>query len=564
MVRHRSLFPLALSLILAAGPALAGEEPSADLILRHGVVYSGDDAVPDGTAIAVRGARILAIGGDADIARFEGRKTQVVDLAGRFVMAGFIDSHTHITEGGDYVSGVQLRDARTLAEVQRRVADFASAHPEKSWILGEAWSYGYPDMEKGEPTRQMLDARVSDRPIYLGSGMAHAGWVNSKALELLGITAATPDPEGGVYVRDAAGNPTGWLKEGAVDKVRSMIPAAAWPSPDEAMKAAMAEAGRVGVTRLVSAGGDWDKLPLLARWEKDKALTTRFSISLWQLTTTLPKDFFSKIADGKKRYHDDWVRTGAVKFILDGVIESHTGFLPDGYADQPGEKGMDFWPAARQKELVKKLNGMGIQVYTHAIGDGAISQTLDAYEASNHPELRNRIEHYETPYAADIPRLAKLSVVASMQPAMIYPKDQWMGMEGMWQRLAGDDRAKRAFPIRSVLDQHGAVAFGTDWPIIDLNPLLGIRDAVQRQSADHEPAGGWVPSERIGVKEAIRAYTLGAAWACHREADEGSLAPGKLADFIILDRDITRIDPDQIAESKVLATYVGGRQVYRR
>ncbi len=552
----------------AIAPAGALAEDPADLILRNGAIYTVDADNPTATAIAIAKGRIVAVGNDDAIAKYRKSGAREIDLGGKFVLPGFIDSHTHITEGGDYASGVQLRDAKTLAEVQSRVAAYAKAHPDKKWILGEAWSYGYPDMPGSAPTKEMLDKIVSDRPVFLSSGMAHAGWTNSRALELAAVTASTPNPRGGEFVRDASGAPTGWLKEdGALNLLRNAIPRDAKPTIAESMSAAMKEAARVGVTRLVSAGGDWEALPLLGDWEAKKKLTVRFSISEWAFPSKVDDAYIKKVEDGRARYHSDWLRTGAIKFIEDGVIESHTGFLPDGYTDRPEEKGMSFWDAQTQKELVIRLNKLGFQVYTHAIGDGAIHQTLDAYEAAEQagapPDLRDRIEHYEAPYPADIDRLVRLNVVASMQPAMIYPKDQWMGMEGIWQRYAGDKRFKTAFPIRSVIAKGGHVAFGTDWPIIDLNPLFGIRDAVLRQSVDGEPKAGWLPSERITVAQAIKGYTLDSAWAAHREKDEGSIAVGKLADIIILSDDLTKMDPAHLQEAKVLTTIVGGRIVYQ-
>jgi predicted amidohydrolase YtcJ len=309
-------------------------------------------------------------------------------------------------------------------------------------------------------------------------------------------------------------------------------------------------------------------LPVLAEFEAQGALLSRVSISerVWQ-PSQVDDAFVQKVLAGRARYHSDWLTTGAIKFIEDGVVESHTAFLPEGYADAPNEKGISFWTAEQQTAAVIRLTKLGFQIYTHAIGDGAIHQTLDAYEAAEAAgapkDLRNRIEHFEAPYASDIPRLVRLGVIASIQPVMIYPKDQWMGMEGMWQRYSGDDRATRAYPIRSILAAGGRIAFGTDWPVVELNPLLGIRNAVVRQSYDGEPKGGWMPREKITVAEAIKAYTLDSAYAAHRETHEGSITPGKLADFVILSDDLTVMDPDKINTTKVLTTMVGGKVVYQ-
>jgi len=559
--------PLMLAVALASySPARAGAA-KADLILEHGHVYTQNPAQASAEAVAIAGGRILAVGSDQAIARYRRPATRVVDLKGQTVLPGFIDAHVHLNYGGGYLIHVGLREARKLADVRQLILDYVRAHPGKGWILGEGWSYGYPEMPGGLPTRQMLDAIVPDRPIYLGSAMAHAGWVNSKALEVLGITAATPDPKNGSFVRDAQGVPTGLLKESAADYVAERIPPLPASEKAEALRAAMREAARLGITRLVSGGGDWDSLPQLARWERAGTLRTRLSIAYWNPPVPVTDAFIAQMKQARARYHSDWLQTGAIKFFADGVIESHTAYLPEGYADQPQEHGQRNLAPEAMNAAITRLNREGFQVYVHAIGDGAIKETLDAFEAAQQAgapvDLRNRIEHYETPYPADIARLARLHVVASMQPVMIYPKDEWMGMEGMWQRYAGDDRMKRAFALRQVLDAGGALAFGTDWPVSSLVPLRGIRNAVVRQSHDGEPAGGYLPAERLSVAEAIRAYTIGAAYASHRDTREGSIEPGKLADLVVLSQDITRIAPTDIDKAQVVLTLVGGKVTYR-
>jgi predicted amidohydrolase YtcJ len=246
------------------------------------------------------------------------------------------------------------------------------------------------------------------------------------------------------------------------------------------------------------------------------------------------------------------------------VLESHTGFMPQGYADKPKETGTCLWKAAAYNAAVSRAQQEGFQVWTHAIGTGAIEMALDAYAADGERsrQRRPRVEHCEIPTARDIERFAGIGAIASFQPAMIYPRDQWLGMEGLWEVRVGSGSLPRAFPVRSILEAGGAVAFGTDWPIVDLNPLIGIRNAVLRQSRDHQPEGGWVPEQKITVAQALHAYTLGAAFAGHRENDEGSLAAGKLADFIVLSDDPLRVEPDRIADIKVLKTIVGGKPVW--
>ena len=551
---------------LCSGSAVAAE--TADTVYENARIYTVDVGHPWASALAVRANRLIGIGSEESVAALKGPATKVVDLNRAFVMPGFIDVHTHIAWGGQYLNGIGLRDATTMAEVLRRVESYVAAHPGGGWIQGEAWSYGYPDLEGGEFHKEMLDRIVPDRPVYLSSSMAHAAWVNTKALELAGITRDTPDPPGGIIARDANGQPTGWLKEEpAIDLVGKHITASTPADLRAAFKAAFHEAGRLGITRFDSAGMDFSYLDLLGELEHSGELTVRLEIADVVNPPGLTPELLAKYEAARRRYHDDWLSVVALKFFMDGVIESHTAWLPDGYADDPKQTGLRQWEPAAYKAAVRAAAEHGFQVYTHAIGDGAVKLTLDAYEEANaatagKPSLRHRIEHMEALYPSDIPRFGHLGVIASMQPAMIYPRDEWMGMEHVWPEYAGQKRVKTAFALRSILDAHGVLAFGTDWPTVRLDPVYSLRNAALRQSLDGQPAGGYVPSERITVPQAIRAYTLDAAFASHREKQEGSLEVGKLADFVVLSNNLLEMNPQEIAKVTVLRTIVGGRQVY--
>lgn len=563
----------AVAVLAAATLASLGETAhgadKADIVYENARIYTEDAAKPWATALAVRGDRLIAVGSADAVGPLEEPKTRVIDLEGAFVMPGFTDAHTHILAGGEYLTGIGLRDATTMAEVLRRVSAYAAAHPDKGWIQGEAWSYGYPDLEKGEFHKEMLDRIVPDRPVFLSSSMAHAAWVNSRALAAAGITRNTPDPKGGIIVRDSNGEPTGWLKEEpAMVLVSARIPAPTRADALESWKAAIHEANRLGITRMDSCGDDYDSLDLLGELEKAGDLTVRMEIADIIRPPGLSPDHLMQLEAARQRYHDDRLSVVAVKFFMDGVIESHTAYMPGGYADDPKQTGLRFWEPAQYKAAVRTAAEHGFQVYTHAIGDGAIKLALDAYAEANEatkgkPPLRHRVEHNEAPDPEDVPRFGQLGVIASMQPAMIYPRDQWKGMEGLWQTYAGTGFLETAFAIHSIENAHGVVAFGTDWPVVDLNPIFGLRNAVLRQSLDLQPAGGYVPAERIGMAAAIRAYTLDAAFASHREHDEGSLEPGKLADFIVLSRNLLEVPPETVMNTTVLRTVLGGREVYR-
>jgi predicted amidohydrolase YtcJ len=569
---HRWLACCALGVFCQAAAA-ASSGSSATLVLLHGRVYTVETATPWAEALAIKDERIVAVGSDAQVLRFKSKDTRVVDLRGRLVTPGLIDSHVHFVDGGWYLKNVALRDATTMSEVKRRIVQFARTHPQGDWIQGEGWSYGYPDLPNGEFHKEILD-RISGRhPVFLDSSMAHAAWANSEALRRAGITHGTPDPEGGEIVRGANGEPTGWLKEeSAIRLVQRKIPP---PTPGEtraALLAAIHEANRLGLTRVDSAGGDFPLLESLAELQRTGELTLRISIADWITAPTLTPQHLAALEAARARHQDAVLSCCVAKFIMDGVIESHTAYLPGGYADRPGETGMRFFAPDAYKAAVSTLNQRGFQVYTHAIGDGAIKLALDAYEEAQtaagdsaaRRAPRNRIEHAEAPDAEDIPRFGKLGVIASMQPLMIYPRDEWKGMEGLWQQYAGAKFLPTAFAIRSLLDAHATVAFGTDWPVVQLNPLLGIRNAVLRQSLDEQPAGGWVPEQRISVAEALRAYTRDAAYASRVDEQEGSIAVGKLADVVVFSKDFLESSTSNIPDARVDLTVVGGKVAYAR
>ncbi len=572
-MKHATIFIYLVLAFLLDGAYLAQAADSPpSLILVNGRICTMNPAQPWAEAMAVRGHRIVSVGAKTDILRLKGPSTRILDMHGGFLTPGLIDSHVHFFDGGRYLRNVALRDAVTMAEVTRRVGEYASAHPLGDWIEGEGWSYGYPDMLNGEFHKEVLDRVSGHRPVFLDSSMAHAAWVNSEALHRAGITRDTPNPAGGEIMRGADGEPTGWLKEdAAIRLVQDKIPA---PSPDESkasLLAAIRESNRLGLTRVDSAGGDFDLLPLLASIEQQGNLTLRISIADWINPPGLTEQHLAALEAARSLYHGTVLSCCVAKFLMDGVIESHTAYLPGGYADKPSETGMRFFAPEPYKAAVLALYQHHFQIYTHAIGDGAIKLALDAYEAAqatnSDPERsgpRNRIEHMEAPDPEDLPRFGKLGVIASMQPLMIYPRDEWKGMEGLWQQFAGEKFLPTAFAVRTLLDTHAIVAFGTDWPVVQLNPLFGIRNAVLRQSLDGQPAGGYTPAQRISVAEALRAYTLDAAYASRAEKEEGSIEVGKFADVVLFSKNLLEIPPNDIPTAEVLLTVVGGKVVYRR
>ena len=543
----------------------------ADTVLIHARVYTVNAKQPWAEAIAIRRDKVVAVGSSKEIEPYRGRATKVIDAGNRLVLPGFTDCHIHFLDGSLSLQRVHLDDATDIPEIQRRVKAFADAHPNQPWVRGRGWTY--PSVGPTNlPDKKYLDEVVPDRPVYLEAFDGHTWWANSKALQLAGITRETPNPPGGEFVRDSkTGEATGAIKEDAADAVmmRTIPP----PSHEEtlaAYRAGFKEANRAGLVRVHGAGGvgvtisDLKSVDALEELRKSGELTLRMYLAYRVDPPTITPAQFQEIEEARRRYHDEWISAGAVKFFMDGVVESHTAAMLAPYSDDPKLTGNLLWDPDTYKRLVVELDKRNIQIFTHAIGDRAVRLTLDAYEnaakMNGTHDHRHRIEHIETITADDIPRFGKLGVMASFQPLHAYPDENTLQV---WARNAGPERAQRGWAWRSVERSGGVLAFGSDWPIVTLNPWEGVQNALTRQTTEGNPPEGFVPKERISLEEAIRGYTLGAAIAGHREQAEGSLEPGKLADLIIVSQDLFRIEPSEIGKTQVLLTMVGGRVVYQ-
>ena len=568
----RSLFWLVI-MSLSAGVAL-GQVPAfqtADTVLVNARIYTVSPRQAWAEALAVRGDKILAVGTASKIAAHRGPSTKVIDAGGRLVLPGFADAHIHFLEGSVTLQRVHLEDAKTVAEIQALVKDFADKHPGNAWILGRGWTY--PTFGANAlPDKKYLDEVVPDRPVYLTAFDGHTRWANSKALRLAGINDKTPNPPNGIIVRDpTTGEATGALKEDAADAlVARVIPP---PSREErlaALRSGLREANRVGLVRAHCAGNvgidasDFENLDLYDELRKTGELSVRMYIAYELDPPALTAEKLEQLENALKQYHDEWISAGAVKFFLDGVVESHTAAMLTPYSDDPTQSGKLFWDPAKYKQAIAELDRRGFQIFTHAIGDKAVRLALDAYqegEEGNHTRNpRPRIEHIETISAQDIPRFGKLGVIASFQPLHAYPADNTLKI---WARNVGPERARRAWAWRSIESRGGQLAFGSDWPVVTLNPWPGVQNALTRQTTEGDPPGGFVPKERISLEDTIKAYTLGAAFAGRREKLEGSVESGKLADLIILSQDLFKIAPSEIAKTEVLLTMVGGKIVYQ-
>jgi predicted amidohydrolase YtcJ len=537
---------------------------SADTIVHHAKIYTLNVKQPWAEAIAIQGDKIIAVGTEAEVEKLHEPNTKMIDAGGRLVLPGFVDCHIHFLDGSLSLGRVNLDGAKDVADIQQRLREYAAKHPGKDWVLGRGWDYAMFGAT-ALPDKKYLDELFPDRPAYLEGYDGHTYWANSKALALAGITKDTPNPPNGVIVRDpATGEATGALKEAAQGLVGKVVPKPTRAEKLEALRAGMKWANEHGLTRVHSAGGDFEELALFDQLRREKQQTLRFYIAYFLDPPELRPADIENIEAARKKYTDDWISGGAVKMMIDGVIESHTAAMLEPYTDDPSLKGKLFWDPAKYKAAVAELDKRGLQLFTHAIGDYGVRTALDAYEnaekVNGTQDRRPRIEHIETIQPIDIPRFGKLGVIASMQPLHSYPNEDTLDV---WARNIGPDRAGRAWVWKSIADDGGHLAFGSDWPVVTLNPSEGVQTAVTRQTTEGKPEGGFVPSQRLSVADAVYGYTLGAAFAGRREKTEGSIEAGKLADIIILSQNVFEIDPQKISDTKVTTTIVGGRTVYQ-
>ena len=553
--------PLVLLGLTGCNPG-PGAEP-ADLIILNGKLYPGGGASTS-EAVAVRGNRILAVGTSAEIETHRGDATTVVDAKGGTVLAGFNDAHVHFLSGGESLDRVNLFDAETVGDAQRVIREFVTSGPERPWVLGRGWLYGtFPG---GLPTRQQLDEAVSDRPALMECYDGHTVWVNSNALALAGITRDTPDPPNGLIVRDAQGEPTGVLKESAQRLVNEILPQPTHEEKLELIKKAIRRAQSLGVTSVQNAGMDPDEFELYAELERRGELGVRMYAAL-----SAPPGFSEEDAARyeevlKKHPGTPLLKTGAIKMFADGVIESHTAAMLEPYANQD-TTGIPNYTVEDMNRIVSMMDGKGWQIFIHAIGDRGIRMALDAYEHAAEANAapargrRHRIEHIEAVSGADIPRFARLEVIASMQPLHANPIQNVLEV---WAVNLGPERASRAWAWKSIQDGGGRLAFGTDWPVVDLDPRPGIHTALTRRTLDGKPEGGFVPEQRLTLEDVLDTWTAGSAYASFEDERKGTLTPGMLADIVVLSTDLFAAPIEKVKDFQVETTVLDGRVVYSR
>jgi hypothetical protein len=554
---------LLLAAALSAVDARGASPEQATLVLSGGRIWTGDPARPWAEALAVGGDRILAVDSTRAVSSLVGPATRRLELGGRFAMPGINDAHIHFLRGCARLSQVDLNDAGSLAEMQERVARFARQHPPSSgaWVLGYGWQYSALPGQR-LPTRHDLDAAVADRPVYLAAYDGHTGWANTRALELAGVTAGTRFEGWGEIVLDpGSGEPTGVLKEQAQTLITKAIPPASHEEQRAALRRGIALAASLGITSIQNAHGTPDEVELFREALEAGELTLRVGVAQ-TLRPPVGPERVEEIRTLAARHASGPLRVGAVKLVVDGVIETHTAALLAPYSDEPDTTGMPAWTQPRLNEVVAQADRAGLQVYVHAIGDAGVRMALDAFEHArrvNGPrDARHRVEHIETVDPADLPRFRALGALASMMPIHADP-----GTIDVWARAVGPERSSRAFAWRLLRDAGATLVFSSDWPsALTLNPWRGLHCAVNRQTAAGQPPGGWVPEHRIPVEEALSAYTRAGAHAEFQEQEKGRLAPGMLADIIVLSANPLDLAPGELHTLGADVTIFGGRVVH--
>jgi predicted amidohydrolase YtcJ len=551
-------------ILLLASSAHLARAQTATLILLNGKIWTENPTLPESQAIAIEHQRILAVGSTTTIRNLAGPGCKIIDLHGRRVLPGFNDSHVHFLQGGNSLISVQLGDANSPAELRHRLSKYARSLAKGTWIREGNW-----DHERWTPatlpTHQLIDDVTPDNPVVVWRVDGHMVLVNAVAMRLAGIDRATRDVPGGEIVRDADGNPTGILKDEATALVERVMPPRSAQELDAAMKAAMREAARHGVTsvqNLVDSPTDKDTSLKLREFQKcagSGSLTVR-------IYDASPLREWRNLADTgvQAGFGSSLLRIGNLKSFADGSLGSATAWMDAPFADQPGKSGLastDLMDSAKMYANIQGADQAGLQISIHAIGDRAIHAVLDLYERAEQQDgpadRRFRIEHVQHLRPDDMARFARLGVIASMQPYHAIDDGRWA------ERRLGPERIRWSYAWRSLLDKGAVLAFGSDWPVAPMDPLLGIYAAVTRRTLDGKNPDGWVPQERISVAEAVHAYTVGAAFAEHQEAVKGSLDPGKLADLVVLSDDIFHIAPSEIEKVHVQMTIFDGSVIYQ-
>ncbi len=550
---NRNTSSLILSLFIAACGTPEAPE-TASLVVRDARVWTGNADQPWAEAVASRGDSIIAVGSNTEIEALIGEDTEVISVTGSMLVPGFIDTHVHFIASGSGLASVQLRDAATPEEFSARIGEFAKNVDPGEWIMYGDWDH---TLWGGElPRRDWIDDVTPDNPVWVYRLDGHMALANSAALALSGVDADSADIDGGTIVRYEDGRPTGLLKDNAMIMVEEAIPEAAAAKLDREARAAMEHVAGNGVTSVHDMAG-WQSLATYRRAQERGEMLTR-------IYSVVPLRDWEKLRDevAAKGTGDEWLRVGGLKGFMDGSLGSHTAAMLEPFTDEPEDKGFLINDLDDMRDWVTGADAAGLQIMVHAIGDSAIRDLLDVFldavETNGERDRRFRMEHAQHIAPEDVERFAVQKIIASMQPYHAIDDGRWA------EEVIGPERAKTTYAFRSLIDAGATVTFGSDWSVAPATPIEGIYAAVTRQTLDGANPGGWVPEQTVTVEQSLHAYTTAAAYSSFEENIKGMLKPGMLADFVLLDRDLTQIDPEAIRDTEILRTVVGGEVVYSR
>lgn len=537
---------LGISILIVAG--CAQEEPAtpSSRMIVNAKVWTGNDQQPWADVIVINDNKIIAVGGSELASQYDA--ADIVDLNGKLVLPGFIDNHTHFMDGSASLLGIKTQGTQSSQEFINVVRDYAATSPDGEWIVGGLWDH--EAWEGNLPEKDWIDEYTENKPLFLLRTDGHMALANSVVLELAGVTKETPDPEGGTIVRDENGEPTGVLKDNAMNFVWAVIPALSEEQADRTFDAGIQEALENGVTQVHNMSS-WDNIEIFKRAKADG----RLKIRAYYFPHISNRHKLAEMIerDGKG---DNWLRFGGVKELADGSLGSTTAWFYEPYTDEPDTNGFPLMQMDALKQSIKEAHDYGFQLAVHGIGDQTNDEILKIFEEVGVSGHRARIEHAQHLTPAAIQKFAALGVIPSMQPYHAIDDGRWA------EKRIGKERLMGTYAFKSLLDAGATLTFGSDWSVAPLEPLSGIYAAVTRRTLDGLNPDGWVPEEKITVEQAVKAYTINNAWAGNQEDILGTIEVGKLADLVVISDNIFEINPEMIKDTHVVMTIIDGKVVY--
>ncbi len=559
--QHRAVAILS-ALFLLFGSRGGQSAQTAQMILKNADIYTMDSTRSWADAVAIADGKIIYVGTVAGVGKFKGPETKILDLKGRMILPGFHDSHIHLISGGMDLATCTLNGILDQEEAFERIRDYVKQHPEKKWIIGNGWELPlFPD---ANPSKEQLDKLIPDQPAYLTAMDGHSVWVNSRALQIAGITKDTPDPvDGRIERKKETGEPSGALRESAADLVAKFLPKDTHEDRIKGLEVGLSLANSFGITSIVEANAGEEFLQAYSEFDRKGKLSVRVLASQ-SVDTQKGIEQITDLIKRRDLYQGKYLHATMAKIFADGVIESKTAALLEPYLDRPGYRGMPNLDAAQFNRLAIALDAAGFQIHVHAIGDAAIRMSLDAIEAAERAngrrDARHQIIHLELINPLDIPRFRKLGVVANFQGFWAFA-DPYITQ--LTEPALGPERSRWLYPIGSVFKSGAVIAGGSDWDVSSMNPLDAIQVAVTRRDVEDATSASWIPEEIMDLPSMLAAYTINGAYVSHQEKITGSIEVGKSADLTILDKNLFEIPLSEIHKVKVLSTLLEGKEVYK-